>query len=180
MQPDQNSPDLLHYQPATPPASSANSGLAAWLGDQDFYTAEQVAERVSSAVQEVAISYEQRLSVIEAELQRLREYVVALPVPPLESPSGVSQPPFTQLPSTVRLSQPSNGSCSVSRLTRTISSLSIEDGAIKRALEADESEHHSKFTKYDTDDTFEGESSDGSGDTDFLIADTERLLKKYS
>jgi hypothetical protein len=136
MQPDQNSPDLLHYQPATPPASSANSVLSALLGDQDFYTAEQVAERVSSFVQEVAISYEQPLSVLEAEHQRLREYVVALPVPPLESPNGVSQPPFTQLPSTVSLSQLSNGSCSVSRLTRTINSLSIEDGAVKRAREA--------------------------------------------
>ena len=125
----------------------------------------------------MTISYEQRLSFLEAELQRLREYVVALPVPPLESPNGVSQPPFTQLP--VRLSQLSN-SCSVGRLTRTISSLSIEDEAIKRALEEDESGHHSKFAKYDTDDTFEGESSDGSCDTDFLIADTERLLKKYS
>jgi hypothetical protein len=177
MQPGQISPDLLHYQPATPPASSANSGLSALLGDQDFYTAEQVAERVSSAVQEVTIAYEQRLSVLEAELQRLREYVVAMPVPLLESPNGVSQPPFTQLP--VRLSQLSN-LCSVSLLTRTISTLSIEDEAIKRALEEDESEHLSKFVKYDSDVTFEGESSDGSGDTDFLIADTERLLKKYS
>ena len=169
MQPGQISPDLLHYQPATPPASSAYSGLSALLGDQDFYTAEQVAERVLSAVQEVTISYEQRLSVLEAELQRLREYVVALPVPPLESPNGVSQPPFTQLP--VRLSQLSN-SCSVGRLTRTIRH--IEHEAFKRALEEDESENHSKIAKYDTDDTFESESCDGNCDTDFLIADTER------
>ncbi len=151
MQDNQPSPASgISFRPATPPPSSAEFVLPDRDGFQHMhlYTADQVAERIEEALRESSLAYEQRISVLETELERLRAYVVSFPVPPLEEGEGLSQPPFTQ--QALTLSQ--NTVCSIKQLSRTISSLSIEKVSLKRPLEEYEDEKTAKFNKYETDD----------------------------